>query len=441
MKTPLGLIRSASSSAMEQQLREAAKGMRRWNRWLGNRHPYYNKTKVVNLRANTDINGPELGKYIACSALLHLSDGWNYLSRAFEAACNGDRNSAYHLAYYGELRAAVSLLASEGIGIFNTRHVAINDRLEPTILLPGKGSSRSARGRGTHQATWLLLSAWSKESAGGSRLLQAINVGGKSLSEWLEVVGTGEKARDLVAKEWLNTWSVDLRVLAGDTKRRNEMSYRPSRIRTHTVKSVDPQKELVNPLFDTWSELDPDIGEYRAGLDLALLRLAIKFVTEKGICNFDTLDEALEHIKSELKDYVFQALQSESDSSNAIFQAARISNSLGTSAWPILARAFLMLRVASARTALLLTSAEVSKSDLKFWWGPLGLDLGLWDSPDEIENFTDMWTDVSEARESAVEQMSEIAGLSSVQKVQRIIEQRGALTQFSRAPMWLLELD
>ena len=426
---------------MEQQLSEAAIGMRRWNRWLGSRHPYYNKTKVVNLRTDTDIKGPELAEYIACSAPLHLSDGWNYLSRAFEAACNGDRNSAYHLAYYGELRAAVSLLASEGIGIFNTRHVAINDRLEPTILLPGKGKSRSANRRGTHPATWLLLSAWSKESAGGSRLLQAISVGGKSLSEWLEAVGTGETARGLVAKEWLKTWSVDLRILAGDTKRRNEMSYRPSRIRTHKVESVDPQMELVNPLFDTWSELDPDIGEYRAGLDLALLRLAIEFVTDKGRTNFDTLDQALEHIKSELKDHTYQALKSESDSSNAIFQAARTSSSLGNSAGPILARAFLMLRIASARTALLLTSAEVSKSDLKFWWEPLGSDLGLWDSPDDIENLTDTWTDVFEAKESALEQISEIAGSPSVQKVGRIIERCGALTQFSRAPMWLLELD
>ena len=52
-------------------------------------------------------------------------------------------------------------------------------------------------------------------------------------------------------------------------------------------------------------------------------------------------------------------------------------------ATPILARALLMLRLASARAAHLLAAAEVSKADLKFWWLPWGTDLGLWDDLDD----------------------------------------------------------
>ena len=188
VSTAKALVRAGSPLAVENRLRTVAERVRRWEHWLNNRHPYNNNI-IRTLRNNRDIDGIKLGEYIASSTLLHLSDGWNYLSRAFDAASSGDRGSAYHLAYYGELRAAISLLAAEGIGIFNNRHIALNDRLEPTEF-------RRSKRRGTHQATWLLLSAWSKESERATRLLQAITVESKSLSEWLAAVGVVDAARE-----------------------------------------------------------------------------------------------------------------------------------------------------------------------------------------------------------------------------------------------------
>ena len=128
---PKTLVHAASPIAIEHRLSAVANRLRRWGSWLGYRHTY-NSNVVKKLGNKRDIDGPKLGEYIACSAPLHLADGWNYLSRAFDAACRGDRSSAYHLAYYGELRATMSLLATEGIGIFNRRHIALNEHLEPT---------------------------------------------------------------------------------------------------------------------------------------------------------------------------------------------------------------------------------------------------------------------------------------------------------------------
>ena len=79
-------------------------------------HPY-NQDVLAALQPSLqqgNVDGPKIGEYIASSAPLHLADGWNYLSRAFDAACRGDRGAAYHLSYYAELRAAMSLLATEG---------------------------------------------------------------------------------------------------------------------------------------------------------------------------------------------------------------------------------------------------------------------------------------------------------------------------------------
>ena len=181
-RSPKALVRGASPLASEDQLRAVAKQMRRCKCWLPIGGRYYNNvTKSLKTR---DVDGPQLGEYIACSAPLHLADGWNYLSRAFDAATRGDRTSAYHLAYYAELRAAISLLATEGIGIFNRRHIALNVRLEPTEYC-----------KPTHHATWSVLSAWSREKDKAARLLQAITIDSKPLSEWLAAVGVVKPAR------------------------------------------------------------------------------------------------------------------------------------------------------------------------------------------------------------------------------------------------------
>ena len=430
---PKDLVRASSPLAIEDGLRAVAKRARRWNRWLTKNHPY-NGDIISTLRQGTDIDGPKLSEYIAASAPLHLIDGWNYLSRAFDAVSRGDRSSAYHLAYYAELRAAISLLAAEGIGIFNDRHIALNDHLEPTEF-------KKTRRLTTHRATWLLLSDWSKETGRATRLLQGITVESKSLSEWLEAVGVVAPAQQLVAKEWLSAWSVDLDILSTDPSRRNEMSYRPTRIRIPAPLSIDPRLELAKPISDSWGELDPETGGVRAALDLSLLRQALMLVVKIGLCNYPSFDQALGSLKPKMRGLTYEALGTESESAVAIFRAAKIRDFQGKAATPILARGLLMLRLASASTASLFEAAEVSKSDLEFWWSALGSDLGLWETPADIETFSDLWIDVAEARDDADERMSSIQGEGSVQVVGGIIAQYVPLTQFSRAPMWLLGLD
>lgn len=386
---PKTMVRAASPTGIEQRLVVVAERMRRWNTWLNHRHPYSGNV-LKRLGNSGTIDGPKLGEYIACSAPLHLADGWNYLSRAFDAACRGDPNSAYHLAYYSELRAAISLLATEGIGVFNRRHIALNERLEPTEL-------KKRRMPGTHVATWQLLSAWAREPGRAERLLESITVESKSLSAWLEAVGVVRPSRQLVARRWLGAWSVDLRILSADPRRRNAMSYRPSRIEQRMSAFGKTTLPLTDPVFHSWAELEPEIGRASAALDLSLLRQAIKLSVDEGICNYSSLHEALEALEDDLGYYTYEALCNGSTSAESIFRDAEISRSRDNSPTPILARSVLLLRLASARTASLLDSSGISKADLEFWWIKLGSDLGFWDDASDIENFSDLWTDVNDA--------------------------------------------
>jgi len=357
-------------------------------------------------------------------------DGWNYLSRAFDAASCGDSNSAYHLAYYAELRAAMSLLATEGIGIFNYRHIALSERLDPTDY---EGS--------THKATWLLLSAWSKEADRAARLLEAILVGSKSLSEWLELVGVIKPARQLFARDWLEAWSIDLNIFSSDTKRRNEMSYRPTGISKPTPHKLDPISDLVAPLFHSWAVLEPFSNSVSVALDLALLRQALWLAFDRGLCKYEKWEEVLDSLEEVMPEMLFLALNAQDESADALFAAAMIEQAPSNRATPILARALLMLRLSSASTASLVTASGVTKLDVRFWWSLYGSNLGLWETPDSLEVFSDLWNEVAEAKDEADFRISAITGEASVRRIGEILSRDISLTQFSRAPMWLLGFD
>ncbi len=421
------LVTAASPTSMVNCLRETAKRMRRNRCWLSLNHPY-NSSTIRNLSQST-IKAQELGEYIACSAPLHLADGWDYLSRAFDASSRGDRTTAYHLAYYAELRAAMSLLATEGIGIFNDCHVALDMQLTPTIM---RGS--------THAVTWLAVAAWSQQPGRAIRLLQGIDVEYKNLSEWLQLIGSGQSIQGSIADKWLSAWSIDLQILSRDHYRRNEMSYRPTRIRVPASRPVDSDSEMVGPLFNAWIELEPSVSGTKATLDFAFLREAIKLVVKDGNCNYPTYRSAIESLKGSMSLRSYESLILGDPCAGKIFRAAEDQSSRRR-AVPILARSLLMLRIASASTASLLKTADVSKSDLYFWWSRLGKDLGFWETASDIESFEDLWTDVAEAKDRASSQMSALQGALSVRTATKILAQDVSITQFSRAPLWLLGLE
>ena len=114
------LIQAASPLPIQQALLNKLAG----NAWLPDQHVYADPTGAL-WPNNVGIDGSSLAEYIACSIPLHLADGWTFLARGLDAIKAGDSDSAIHMAYYAELRAAMSLLAGDGVGVFRSRHVAI----------------------------------------------------------------------------------------------------------------------------------------------------------------------------------------------------------------------------------------------------------------------------------------------------------------------------
>ncbi len=109
---------------------EFARLPRNWprERWLSANNRYA-KNCIEKIRQDTAHGGQlrhgHLASYIAASSTIHCMDGWSYAARAVEAELSGDIDAARHLAYYAELRAAMSILAGAGVGVFHNQHFAL----------------------------------------------------------------------------------------------------------------------------------------------------------------------------------------------------------------------------------------------------------------------------------------------------------------------------
>ena len=147
------IVSSANSRAITEAFDRIVKGQLPSQRFIGKKNYYKTDTaKRVDreTQANLQKRKNQIGEYVASSVLLHCNDGWNYLSRAVESLINGDIASAIHFAYYAELRSAMSLLAYEGIGIFNVRHIWFDANSLPHIY------PLTNRGTNTHP-TWIFV--------------------------------------------------------------------------------------------------------------------------------------------------------------------------------------------------------------------------------------------------------------------------------------------
>ena len=431
------LLAAASSQAMEATLSRLRYRFRRWNRWLTASHPYTNVIGALKPKSK-NIDGIKLAEYIASSIPLHVADGWVFLARAFDAIRCGDRSTAVHLAYYAELRAAMSLLASEGIGVFNNRHVAI----DPTFMPTDWANTGSNKGRrvGTHVATWDLLTSWADDPKRVTTLLTAIKVESRTISEWFDEIGIGQQVQQHVARRWLKSWSIDLALLPVDRDFRNHTSYRPSRITPRSATVVDTTADVVDPLMRTWEALEPSAENGGAAIDRVLLIRALSLAYDRPnrtVSAWNSFVDRLQgvaspRLRSQLKDPSF-------DSHYVLRWAGNQSDPPATQA--VLSRATLLLRIANGVCARRLDNARVTKEDLHFWWTRFGEDAGLWPDGTELESFSDLWAEVDDARVDTETALGANSSPKTMAEISQIFGRSVAITQYSRVPLWLLGVD
>lgn len=381
------------------------------NRWLGKNNVYrIGCVKKIEKEEEDGIsyNQRHLSQYIASSVPLHCMDGWSYLGKSIYSALMGDSYTSRHLAYYAQLRAVMSLLSSQGIGVFNKTHFYINNTNSTHLI--NNNHSRTNKS-GTHIAVRDAFNNWINNDASISMLGNIIKPEGINLSDWFNHLSAGSPL-GFIGLDLLKRWGCDLRNFKLDHDARNEASYRPTQIN-------DPNNTPINTTLDLITEIWEDFRPMALGnrFDLHLLKYSIhqyssstdrgNYLTEKKIIK--TLegigidDESRVNI---LKDYLKRA----NDSKCLIIEQAnkKIDYNKDENYYlkmisrdenyhlKMISRAVILLHLASASTKSLMKETNTKRNEIEFWWKSFGVNRGLWDNS-QLDPLDYMFDEIEEA--------------------------------------------
>jgi len=395
------IVRLASRTAVQGYFAGRSPTARQTS-WLDAGNRYREKateTYGTDFKATPNtVDAAALIEYIAASAPTHSIDGWSYLARSTDAVLRGDLCSALHLGYYAELRAAMSLLACEGIGVFNRRHPVIAKAGVTSIARAcvWNGTKYVEQAVGTHAVVWPLLGHWaSLERA--ARLLDAlIAPDGHGLRTWLDALGIPRPLR-AISKRWFRRWGIDLSMLSEDHEARNMVSYRPSELRLPPTPSASRATDFVSGL---WSLFEPSAGGRFPQLERALLR---KVIRESGRPVPPAALEAAFTLDADVA-ASWSSFLSETQDPLPLSLAEQSSDVESPDcALQVISRAALLLFLATGSTRQHLINAGYSGETLEFFWrrqcearfdGPAA---SLPDDP------IDLWRDIADYLDDARE--------------------------------------
>ena len=379
--------------------------------WLPKGHPYRRRNRLGKWRAGYNrlrndilqgkVRSEELAEYISVSVPVHSMDGWSLLGRSIHSLLRGDPYSAVHLAYYAELRAAVAVLASQGIAVFDKRHCVIDSDGRCALV---EALDEDGCPMGPHQWAWEVFQWWADQPSSIEFLRQVIRPEGKPLSLWLSAMNKAQSALDAVGVEWLNLWGIDIKRYFRDRDARNLASYWPT-----TIDSWDTRDIVENyyAIADVWLSLEP-VSESRFwDLDRHLLRIVLidgyLGATDRGdaatASALDGLAEEVEYllagvgIGDSAKESLRVFLSEPELEEPTVIRMARGKSKAGNPQHvvEVLSRATMLLRLASGASAALLFDAGIKREELNFWIHEVGTERGIWSPEDPPGQLIDLW--------------------------------------------------
>lgn len=369
-------IRRANATQVVDGYRDLATE-RAASRWLQPKNRYRpGESRTV---ARGSVN-PRLREYMSASSVLHCFDAWSYLGRALAAHASGDGPAALHLGYYAELRAALALLAAQGVAVFNTRQAVIDSM----------GRAQSREGEGTHKFTWRALEAWGAERRSGELLGRIIRVSSVDLDQWVSYFAGGAVSIAPLAEDIVRGWGLDLRLFAEDRELRNTVSYEPTELLGGDVMTPLGSSRLVRAL---WRLCLPTGADAFGRLDLHLLRRSLQYVRLALGLGDDAAYETRVRAtvakvattlsggqQTELGDFLLGTTDDEP------LQAAAVAPPATAPGVPtdasVISRGLLLLRLATGAVNELITRGS-GPGQLDFWWPRWASERAVWSLGDD----------------------------------------------------------
>ncbi|MDR6809749.1 hypothetical protein J2Y45_006870 [Dyadobacter sp. BE34] len=391
------------------------------------------------------IRNHDFRTYLAASSVAHMLDGWMYLSNSINSLLSGDEGASIHLAYYAELRSAMSILATEGLGVFDKKHFGAFDGDHCEIF---KYHRRDYNKGATHQFVWTAMDKWASSAyKPTSSILKLFKVRGKNFYELTEYFHPSVAASNLLSertiKKWLKDWCFDIKSYKADREGRNEVSYRPQRIKNFD-KNVD-FKTIISSINSFWNVLSPSGGDKYTLLDSYLLRKLFQTLHQELQSRGLTTQTYSESVRNAFEQYgisdqtLFRFLDATPPYNNdhSIFQLANIKE---TTPLSIIARASLLLRISVGMVSQLCSEANLEIKDLNFVWENYGIDNGFWAVGESPTSFNSLWNDISISIEELNLDLADTSHSYDMHSIfHRNPEHVRYLSQINRASLWGLD--
>lgn len=371
-------------------------------RWLAKANVYGTDTvdRIRTDRQGNQINGKHLAEYISASTVLHMADGWGFLGRAMQAHLIGDYAVARHLSYYAELRAAMSILACNGVGVFSGWNYVLTGPRSVVEVAPKSP---------THQFTWAALHWWAQSQGPWNLIGDSVRPYGVPVGDWLSLA-PGYSAWGAVASGWVTSLGLDIQRVADDQESRNIASYRPNRL---MVGKKASERDDVSFAVDLWRSLEPSVTGFSL-LDIHILRITLERAFEgvegkkprNAPADFEHLVDTVigqlsdESARQRAKKFLLRKTESED---HTVFAYAALDTEATDPQHhlQLMSRSALLLALATSSCRLLVERAGLSLRDHEFWWNALGTDRGIWTTAPPSEDLRDLWEDINVELEDA----------------------------------------
>jgi len=357
------------------------------NRWTTPEHTHPDGCLPHKFDKLSSLPTHEIIEAVALRGPLHFIDGWGYLAQALSALASGNPHAARHLAYYAELRGSMSILASQGIGIFNSNTAVVN----------ASGAVGFVKDIPTHSIAWLALEYWAESDRAFSAIAKSVNIVGVPLLDSLAAYFPSP-AKKLLGSQLIKLWGLDLKDASQDHLSRNASSYSPNLLTSiETTPNVD-----IGLFNDIWQGFEPSTFQIEKHLFRVLLETQAAAGPDAPLAG---RDKEYQRLDPRVQRVVSQAFieRTESPGLHPLLERAGKA-SAPIAADEMIARACMLLRIAFALTKSNLLEAQVAPiSDWAFWWSKYGAERGFWSTDDTPSELVLLWEDIALALEDAAD--------------------------------------
>jgi hypothetical protein len=390
------IVRQAESTHVHNGLLSVSEALRK-GIFLDVTHPYRfaAANSLEGAFTNRTVNKVALEQYLALATLGHLEDAWSYLSQALNAYQRGNAGGSIHLAYYAEVRAAKSMLATQGLLVVNSAVYWFDRR--------GRCNTRLFK-LGSHQVLWETLKAWASTPAASNSLFDSIRVHGMTIKDWLNAFPIlSSSTWSPIASQLLSQWGLDIELMARDDRNaRNVLSYEPTRF---SMLGNPSTLESVRFLCSVWAQLEPQGSSTLGDLDAHILRLSINEALSTTLSHNDETDRRITirkllagmgRMSPTMQSSWFRFI-CDSNDPPLLFDYAEKSPDTRSpkSALSVLSRALLLSRSATALCSEQISGSGLDSRDLRPWANEIGISRGFWQDADAMPNdLVDLWDDV-----------------------------------------------